>query len=177
MKSQDVLVILKLFLYYHYKNKWTIREIAKSLNLSISETHSAIKRCKESGLYDDGLKRPVISAIEEFFIHGLKYIFPVTPGTFDRGIPTAHSAYPLSQFFATEENDVYIWPYENGQYRGLCITPLYHTVPTIVENDIEMYALLSLLDGIRIGRVREKKIAIDELVKRLRGNKNIYEQI
>jgi hypothetical protein len=33
--------------------------------------------------------------VEEFLIHGLKYVFPAYPGALVRGVPTAHSAEPL----------------------------------------------------------------------------------
>ena len=44
--------------------------------------------------------------------------------------------------------------------------PLYRSVPQAASNDPELYALLSLIDAIRVGRMREQRLAIDELEKR-----------
>jgi hypothetical protein len=47
--------------------------------------------------------------------------------------------------------------------RGQAIEPLYRSVPTAAKNDPELYVLLSLIDAIRVGRVREQRLAVKEL--------------
>jgi hypothetical protein len=44
----------------------------------------------------------------------------------------------------------------------------HKTIPQIVQDDELFYELLTIIDTIRVGRVREVKIAIDELNKRLK---------
>jgi hypothetical protein len=83
-----------------------------------------------------------------------------------RGIPTAHSAYPINEQIASG-NDIYVWPYAKGNQRGQAIEPLYKTLPAVVKDDNLFYELLVITDTIRIGRSREIKIAIEELEKRL----------
>lgn len=166
MKSQDILILLKIFLWED--DKWSIAEIARSIGMSASETHGAIKRSEKSGLYSAITKKPVIPALEEFIIHGIKYSFPVEPGAPDRGVPTAHSALPLSEIIIDNE-DAYVWPYDKGTVRGLSIKPLYSTVPEACLKDKKLHQMLSLIDGIRIGRVREKKIAEKLIIEMLRG--------
>jgi hypothetical protein len=86
---------------------------------------------------------------------------------FIRGLPTSHSAPPMSDLIESGEDDIYVWPYELGNKRGISIEPLYKSVPYAVLEDKELYEYLALIDCIRIGRVRERKIASDELIKRI----------
>ena len=90
MKPQDILVILKI--NNEQKKQWTIAMIAESIGMSTSETHAAIKSCKQSGLFSEVTQKPILSGLEEFLIHGIKYSFPAEIGMPERGMPTAHSA-------------------------------------------------------------------------------------
>jgi hypothetical protein len=54
---------------------------------------------------------------------------------------------------------------------GIALEPLYKTVPEASLRDPSLYELLALVDAIRDGRARERKIAEKELINRLRtGN-------
>ena len=64
-------------------------------------------------------------------------------------------------------NDKYVWPYAKGLERGQAIEPLYNTVVEATLSDKELYELLTMIDAIRVGRVREKEIAKKELKKRI----------
>jgi hypothetical protein len=165
MKPQDILVLLKLHLWAN--EEWTQPKIAQAIGLSQSETSAAIQRCEKSGLYSPVSGKPVRAAMEEFFIHGLKYCFPATLGAPDRGMPTAHSAPPLSSMLAGGENEIFIWPYVNGNVRGVSVEPLYKSVPEAAINDNMLYECLALIDAIRIGRAREKNLAIKLLIERI----------
>lgn len=101
----------------------------------------------------------------EFIIHGVKYFFPMTPGGNSRGIPTAHSAEPLSKVIIQEENDKYVWPHALGKVRGQIIEPLYTNAVEAAMKDKDLYILLALVDAIRVGRARERKLASEELTK------------
>jgi hypothetical protein len=48
-------------------------------------------------------------------------------------------------------------------------SPLYKSVPEAIRNDPGLYELLALLDAIRDGRARERKLAEKELTSRI-GN-------
>ena len=97
-------------------------------------------------------------------MYGLRYVYPVQLGGIVRGIPTAVSASPLKEQI-TQGKDVYVWPYKKGTVRGQAIPPLYATVPEAVANDEELYKLLVIVDALRMGRAREREIAISELDK------------
>ena len=82
-----------------------------------------------------------------------------------KGVPTSHSAPPLNQIIQSTEH--YVWPSGKGIIRGQGITPLYPTVPEAVQKDEKLHELLALADAFRVGRTREKALAIEELKKRL----------
>lgn len=53
-----------------------------------------------------------------------------------------------------------------GNARGQVVEPLYPTVPQAVQEDAGLYALLALIDTLRVGKVREIHLAKEELSKR-----------
>lgn len=65
-----------------------------------------------------------------------------------------------------QSNEIYVWPYGKGTVRGHSIIPLYPTVPEAALKDVKLHELLALTDALRVGRAREKEIAIVELKKR-----------
>lgn len=164
MRPQDIVVLLKIIALKH--DNWKNSDLANSLQISASEITEVLNRCKISGLIDAKKRKVHINSLKEFLIYGLKYVFPVEPGPIVRGIPTAHSAFPISEKILSG-NDVYVWPYAKGTQRGQAIEPLFRTIPSIVQNDNNFYELMVITDTIRIGRSREIEIAIDELEKRL----------
>ncbi len=164
MRPQDIVILLKIIALKDVE--WRYADLAYSLQISASEITEALNRCKIAGLMDTKKRKVHINSFREFLIYGIKYIFPVEPGAIVRGIPTAHSALPISEHFSAGK-DVYVWPYSKGNVRGQAIEPLYKTIPAIVHKDNLFYELLVIVDTIRVGRVREIKIAIEELGKRL----------
>ncbi len=166
LKPQDIVVLLKV---HNLKTDWTYGNLAQSLGLSASEVHSALKRCETSGLYLNEGRKVQKQALAEFLVYGLKYVFPTEPGAIVRGLPTAHSAEPLKSLLMLNPDDVYVWAFPYGEIRGQAIEPLYRCVPKAAFNDPKLYELLCLIDALRVGRVREQKIAAQELIKRLKS--------
>jgi len=166
MRPQDILVLLKII---SIKNdNWRSIDIANSLKISPSEVSEALNRCKIARLIDRKKRTVHLNSLKEFLIYGLKYVFPVEPGSIVKGIPTAHSAYPINEHIVPGVDD-YVWQYAKGNQRGQAIEPLYKTLPAIIQSDPLFYELLVIVDTIRVGRVREIKIAIEELEKRFRN--------
>lgn len=162
MKPQDVLLLLKVICVNN--SKWNQKSIAQALEMSQSEISESVARCKYAGLLDPKGKIVMKLAFMEFLQFGLRYIFPQKPGAVVRGIPTSHSAPPLNSFFNSTEH--YVWPYGKGTVRGQSIVPLYSSVPLAALKDILLYELLALVDALRVGRAREKEMAIIEIKKR-----------
>ena len=167
LKTQDVLVVLKLLAME--QKSWTYAWLAERLGLSPSQLHSAVKRALESGLAArrENVIVPNIRNLEEFLIHGLRYVFVPAYGEMTRGILTAHAAPPLDKFFAPTGEPPPVWPDANGDVRGLAFSPLCKSAPLAALSDPGLYELLVLVDGIRGRSAREREIAISELRKRL----------
>lgn len=159
MKPQDVVILLKIIALNN--DNWQQLPLAHSLRMSQSEVSQSVARSKYAGLLDDSGKRVMRQALNDFLQYGLAVVFPAKPGAIVRGMPTAHSAPPLSLEISSGEN--YVWPFAMGAIRGHGITPLYSSVPQAVLNDDRLYELLSLVDALRVGKAREKNLAVQEL--------------
>lgn len=164
MRPQDIVVLLKIIALKH--DNWKNSDLAYSLKISPSEISEVLNRCKIAGLIDAKKRKVHINSFKEFLIYGLKYVFPAEPGSVLRGIPTAHSAFPINENISSG-GDIYVWPYAKGDQRGQAIEPLYKTLPSTVQDDKLFYEFLVIIDTIRVGRAREIQIAIEELEKRL----------
>src|SRR5580658_8406425 len=169
LKPQDVVVALKLCAYPDARPAMSI--IANELGLSPSEVHGAIGRLRASRLlHGRNLKeRPNISALAEFLVHGLKYAFPAEHGEVTRGIPTSYAAEPLKSEVSPSNELPPVWPWPEGDTRGVGLEPLYKSVPQAALRDPILYQYLALVDAIRDGRARERNLAERELVDRLKS--------
>lgn len=168
LKPQDIMVILKLCSYERKRPPMSI--VAADLNMSPSEIHAAIKRLQQARLLHgpEMQEKPNLSALEEFLLHGVKYAFPAEHGQLTRGVPTSFAAPPLNDEIASDDELPPVWPWREGETRGIALAPLYRTAPAVALRDPILYELLALVDAIRDGRARERKIAEKELVSRLR---------
>jgi gentisate 1,2-dioxygenase len=167
MKSQDIVILLKLLLVEG--SEWRYAALAQSLQMSSSTVFAALNRATIAGLYHKNSKTIHREALLEFLFFGLKYVFPVEVGKLVKGIPTAHSALPLSQFIVSEL-DIYVWKSAYGTIRGQSIEPLYETVPQLVQTDPALYELLALTDALRVGKAREKQLAKEILTQKIMQN-------
>ncbi|HNW44108.1 MAG TPA: hypothetical protein PKI19_06365 [Elusimicrobiales bacterium] len=162
IKPQDIAILLKLVTLGN--NKWRHIDLAEALGLSQTEISFAMDRCRTAGFIDADKKTVIKPALLEFLIHGLKYVFPAKPGPVGRGIPTAHSAPPLSRLIVAANDDHYVWPNEEeGKVRGQAIEPLYPNAPLAAITDNKLYELLALFDALRIGKARERGMALARL--------------
>ena len=136
----------------------TYQELATSLGLSLSEVHGAVKRATAAGLL--GLdRRPHRTAVLEFLLRGVKYVFVPKRGQLTRGMPTAHGAPPLDRLVGTGLGPPPVWPDPQGTVRGESFEPLYSSVPSAARKDPRLYEALCLIDAIRGGRPRDAQIA------------------
>jgi hypothetical protein len=168
LKPQDVYVALKIVAAKSIRAPYS--QLAVELAMSPSEVHASVQRAQSSHLlHGPRLKnRPNFSALEEFLLHGIKYMFPPERGGLTRGIPTSYAAAPLRRIIAQGNEPIPVWPYEEGKRRGIAFEPLYKTAPIAALHDPAFYEYLALVDALRDGRVRERKTAGEELCRRLR---------
>ena len=165
LKQQDILILLKIVTFKGAA--FAMKDVASALKISPSEVSAGLERCKSCGLIDAQKQKVQKLALQEFLVHGLKYVYPASPGSRVRGIPTAHYVSPIKELIVTNDNDMVVWPYSRGTHKGFAITPLYRTVPEVVQNDVELHQLLAIVDCLRMGKRREVELAKEELKKRL----------
>lgn len=163
MRPQDVVVVLKLIL--EQGTLWTQTSLSRDLHLSQSEISESIARSSFARLVFDKGRMVQRLALIDFIQYGLPYVFPQQPGMVQRGFPTAHSAPPLSEEIVSDEK--YVWPSAKGIARGHSILPLYPSVVQVIQSDASMYELLALVDAVRVGRARERSLAMDMIRSRL----------
>lgn len=164
MKPQDVVLLLKIVSMD--TSNWNQKPVSEELCVSQSEISESVARLKFAGLLAPDGKSVMKMSLMEFLEHGIKYVFPEKPGAVVRGMPTSHSAYPLKDELSSTED--YVWPHAKGTVRGHAISPLYKSVPDAAKKDASLYGLLTLVDALRVGRVREKQLACMYLKRRLR---------
>ncbi len=162
-RSVDIVVLLKLLLE---EGPRTYAQLSRELCISASEIHAAVRRCVDAGLLEPSHRRPLRKPLEEYLLHGVRYAFPARPGPLTRGIPTGYAAPPLSDHISSNDLPP-VWPDPEGETRGYAFEPLYGSVPRAARSDRKLYELLALVDAIRGGRARERKLAEEELKKRL----------
>lgn len=168
LKPQDIFVLLKLVVMG--SRPWSYAILAVELGMSPSQTHSAVKRTMAAKLaVRQGEKIvPHFRNLEEFLIHGLKYVFWAEQGEMTRGMPTAYAAPPLAELFvSTATEPPPVWPDPDGEVRGISFQPLHKQAPQAARIDEKLYELLTLVDAVRSGRAREREIATKKLLIRL----------
>jgi hypothetical protein len=169
LKPQDVVVLLKLVAIG--PEPWTYQGLAVALSMSSSEVHAGVRRAAAARLMSDVTTvggRPVLPALAEFLIHGVRYAYSPERGALTPGMPTGYAAPPLNKTIVQPNEPPPVWPYAEGRVRGYSFAPLYPSVPAAAARDQKLYELLALVDAIRDGRARERNLAVKELEARLK---------
>jgi hypothetical protein len=188
MKPQDILLLLKIVTLERpgqmpgvagvreappvMADAFSVRALGEATGISKSEVSAALRRCIYAGLarVDHETGRPSANTygLSEFLVHGIKYVFPVKPGRRVRGVLTAHSA-PVWAGKLLSGGQVFVWADAEGEVFGEHIEPLFKSVPAAARRDPVLYALLALIDSVRLGRAREAELAKQWLKEYLRG--------
>jgi len=158
MRPHDLVVLLKIV---SSEKNWLNKDLAGSLYISNSEISESLNRSMIAKLISPDKRIVFKTALYNFIEHGLKFVFPAEPGSIVRGIPTAHSAPILKDYFVADDH--YVWPFDDGKIKGQSIAPLYPNQVLAVMNDDKLYDKLALVDAIRVGKVREQKKALELL--------------
>ena len=152
-------------------NQYSTRSLALSTDISKSQVNLALRRCFDVGLAKrdrhSGLPRVHTKALLEFIVYGLKYVFPTKLGAVTRGITTSLAAPVLEGKLISTGDLLPVWPDAQGKTKGQTVEPLFKSVTYAVRRDVELYALLALVDAVRIGQPRERNLATDLLAERL----------
>jgi DNA-binding Lrp family transcriptional regulator len=161
LRPSDVAVALRLA----EVPEATYEVIQRDLNISKSTAHQSVRRLQAAGLLRPESRTVNRLALLEFLEHGIRYAFPALRGALERGVPTAHAAQPLSD--ELDVVDALIWPSEHGDVMGTAIVPLYDHAAELPKRCPSLYGLLTLADALRIGRSRDRKLALAKLRERL----------
>lgn len=154
-------------------DEFSVRSLEESTGISKSEVSGSLRRCLDVGLAKaergSGYPRANTRALQAFVVNGLKYVFPARPGPLVRGIPTAHAAPVLAGRLLSAGEHIHVWEDGHGNVQGQRVEPLYRSVPRAVRRDAELYAMLALVDAIRLGHERESALAGQLLADYLRA--------
>ena len=167
IRPQDIVVLLRIATV----GRWvlTYEALAALTGISKSEVSKGLKRAAAARLYNEHRQQPVLRNLREFVIHGVPYVFAAQPGPTTRGVRTGFAAPPLEGPFYFPEGGAPVWPSATGDTLGFAVEPLYPPVVSVAPRNADFYALLALVDVLRVGRARERNAAIEELERRLTG--------
>lgn len=190
LKPQDIVILLKILSTMTLSNgpsddELSQNKLATLLCMSVSEVNAGIHRLLLSKLlapvYTESGKskmafRPIKAACEECLITGVKYFFPAKLGVYTRGIPTAYAAPIFEKLIVKGRDPIPVWSYGEGTERGMAVEPLYSSVPKSLAQfpDQLFYEMLVLIDAIRIGRARERNIAVKLLKEKINYEANAH---
>ena len=163
MRPHDIVILLKIA--SKRDAPWLMKTLAHELGISNSEVSESIFRSMFARLIAQDKKTLIKTALIGFLEHGLPYVYPQQPGPLVSGIVTAHAAPPLSKEIVS--STAYVWPYHEGTIRGQAIEPLHPKVPEACLHDPGFYELMALCDALRVGKSREKILAMEELKERI----------
>jgi hypothetical protein len=171
LKSQDILVACKL--HTLGEAEWPMRRLAGSLSISVSEIHAAIERCKAAGVL--GTPRGKLNVGKRRFFElvtvAVPQVYYAVRGSVEMGVPTAMHAEPLKGVFLRDGRPIpLIWPSELGTVKGESLFPLYSTAPRAVQHDPDLHRLLALIDVVRVGDAKDRKLATDLLERMILGD-------
>ena len=163
MRPHDVAILLKIAC--KGRQNWLMKDLSYELGISASEISESINRSVIAGLLGSDKKSLNKLALLDFLKAGLPYVYPQQPGALVKGMAAAHSPPPLNKKITSDEH--FVWHYANGNVRGSAITPLHPKIPEACIKDAKFYEFMALTDAIRVGKVRERKIAFEMLKERI----------
>jgi hypothetical protein len=131
--------------------------LAEVLGVGLGSGHRSVKRLVAAGLILPHRRAASLGPLAEFIKHGVRFAFYPVTGPEAQGVPTAHSGPRLAGKIASDR--ALVWPSVHGTVRGDSLVPLYHEAPRLVTRSPELYELLTLVDAIRVGRARERRLA------------------
>ena len=178
LRPHDVLCLLKICCLSG--KQWSFHELSMAIGVSHGEAYNSFQRLKESLLISEkaseGRKSNMGGAavrlsaqkFVDFLAHGVPVAFYQRRGPIVRGMLTSSFAPPLCEKLPAEEGAVpLVWPTPNGKARGETLEPLCKSAPTAAAADPRLYELLALVDALRAGRGKERKLALEILEQRL----------
>lgn len=163
LHPSDLLVALKLAA--HEGEAPSVRRLEGELGLSKSAVANSLHRLARLGLVRaEGVAPRCVNKLllRDCLEHAARWISPAEVGEFVLGLPTAHSAGALADKLRGDDDPV-VMPLPQGPVRGRAVTPLHPLAPAAAARDPKLYKLLAVVDALRMGRARDRKLAAEEL--------------
>ncbi len=148
----------------------TLRQLAKTLQVDHTLVYRALKRAEEAGLYESSSKSINRANFEELATHAGRFIAPTRLGALTRGTPAAWGAEPICTVISQPAGEPPpVWPDAHGTVRGQSIEPLHPAAIQASRESPQLRELLAMIDSLRAGDVRVRKVAADALHEALRN--------
>jgi hypothetical protein len=174
VKSSDIYVLSGLLAHH---GEWSYRSLADRLRVPHPVVQRALSRAQEVDLYSAERRAVHVPHFEEFGLHALRFVAPARLGALVPGVPAAWAAEPMAGAIRSSgEEPPPVWPSARGGVRGQAIEPLHPAAPEAVEDWPELGEILALLDSLRAGDPRVRRLAEDLLVPLLREGAGVRER-
>lgn len=165
IKASDIYVLSGLLVI---EEDWTYRSLADRLHVPHPVVQRALSRAQAADLYSAERREVHLSHWEEFASHALRFVAPTRLGALVPGIPAAWAAEPMAGAIRSSgEDPPPVWPFARGQVRGQAIEPLHSAASEAVEDWPRLGEILAVLDSLRAGDPRVRKIAQEFLSEML----------
>lgn len=166
LKDADIYVLAGLLAQ---DERWSYRSLAERLRVPHAVVQRALARAKDADLYSAERREVHLPHFEEFALHALRFVVPAQLGALVPGVPAAWAAEPVASAIRSSVGEPPpVWAYARGQVRGQAIEPLHRAAPEAVEGWPELSEILALLDSLRAGDARVRKVGGDLLSRMIR---------
>ena len=174
VKDSDIYVLAGLLAQ---SEPWSYRSLAERLRVPHPVVQRALARTKGADLYSSDRREVHRPHFEEFAIHALRFVAPAQLGPLMPGVPAAWAAEPMaSAIRSSGDEPPPVWPFARGRVRGQAIEPLHSAAPEAVEGWADLGELLALLDSLRAGDARVRRVGGDLLSEQLRSPASVAER-
>jgi len=149
------------------QSRFSVRSLENDTGISKTQISLSLSRMYDVGLakLDRRLRVPKVNtkSLLEFIAYGIMYVFPAKEGELARGIATSIASPVLKGKLMTSGELPPVWPNPEGNTKGLSIVPLHPHIFKGIKSDARLYAMLALVDAVRLGHARERNLAIEKL--------------
>lgn len=110
-----------------------------------------------------------ITDTQQLVLRRLRVIAPAPLGELTRGVPAAWAAQPIATTIRQPKSESPpVWPDPLGAVRGQTLQPLHPAAAQASRDTPQLASLLSIIDSLRAGDTRVRKVAAAALRDMLR---------
>jgi hypothetical protein len=162
LAPQDVVLALWLSMN---EETWRRPQAAMAMKQDDQELNASLLRLRVArmlvgtpgrGTSNLHLDRP---RLVDLLIQESRTAFPAQKGDLSRGVPTGIMATPLRASMTLGSEDLLVWPTQTGTEEGRSLQPLSPAVPELSIANGMLHVLFALVDVLRTGHARERKLA------------------